>query len=270
MLGINLGTVHRTDYRTDRRTERRTDRRTERGALGIRLAILALLIGLAVLGYRIPAKSKRVLNDLDAHFVVLDLKSGKYRVSPALASGEDGFESFASMVDRLQPYAAISGTYHDPDSRPLGDIVIDGRVVNRGCERQGIGFTRDGAIKFLERSGDSKINWNGCESGIACGPRLLKDGRVDIDLERDGFTSKAGTIMARRCAVGASADGKLILCAVGKPVTLAKLAELMKEVGAQDAVNLDGGSLCALYEEGDYHAEPFGPVTNMLVVHPSQ
>jgi exopolysaccharide biosynthesis protein len=223
---------------------------------------ILLLVALGIL-----ARPHGLAGRLGARYVIIDLAGGGYRVSPELARGVHGTEEFASMMDRMEPVAAISGTYHDPDSRPLGDIVMDGKIVRRGCQRQGIGFTSSGQVRFLERKGRSRIDWRGCSSGIACGPRLVRAGRVDINVQRDGFGPAAATNVASRCAVGATSDGKLILCVISKPIDLDTLALVMLELGARDAINMDGGSMCALYANGRLRVEPVMPVSNVLVVH---
>lgn len=213
------------------------------------------------------ARPARLVDKLGADYIICDLSHGKYRVSPEIAMSADRTEPFDSMVNRLKPYAAICGTYYDENNRPLGDLVANGKVVCRGCQRQGIGFTSSGRIKFLERKGRSRIDWRGCASGIACGPRLVRSGKKDIDVKRDGFSASAATNKAWRCAVGATKDGKLILCAVSQSITLSTLADVMVELGAKDAINLDGGSMCALYVNGKYCVQPAKSMSNIMAVY---
>lgn len=241
----------------------RSRRRGIRTAVYIWVVVLAGSLTLAGLG--IFARPSGLLGELRVDHVTVDLPSGKYRVAPALAS--DGREEFSAMMDRLKPFAAVCGTYYDSDYNPLGDILVDGKVVRRGGQRQAIGFTSSGKIRFIERKGRDRIDWSGCRSGIACGPRLLRAGRPDIDVKRDGFSSAADTTKAWRCAAGATRDGKLVLCAVSERVTLATLAAVMQELGAWDAINLDGGSMCALYKNGKCAVEPVAPVNNILAVY---
>ena len=236
----------------------------------LRMAMWFALIAVVGFGLRsmgIHAKPAGLLGRLHASYTIIDLPSGEYKVSPAVASGPARAEGFSAMIDRLQPVAAICGTYYDADYRPLGDIVIGGKVISRGCQRQGIGFTSAGKVRFIERKGRSRFDWRGCRSGIACGPRLIRSGRKDINVKRDGFSAVAARIEARRCAVGVTKDGKLILCVITDSVTLDQLAEVMLELGATNAVNLDGGRMCALYENGQYRVRPVSPMSNILAVY---
>lgn len=243
--------------------KRFTRHHRRRGAL-LWLAMLAVALSAGVISYSGFVRLRGLVGALSVDYVVIDLAHGGYRVSPALASG---VESFSSMMTRLKPYAAITGTYYDPEHRPLGDLVIDGKIVCRGSQRQGIGFTSGGQVRFYERKGRSRIDWTGCYSGIACGPRLVRRGKKDIDVKRDGFSLAAETNVASRCAVGVTADGKMILCTVAEPITLDTLADVMLELGAREAVNMDGGRMCALYGDGRCHAEPMSPINNVLAVY---
>lgn len=235
------------------------------GRVIVWVALIAACVGV-IIGYRTCSKPKGLLGTLDCHSAVIDLKGGGYRVRPALARMNPN-ETFDTLVHRLKPYAAITGTYYGTDHRPVGDIVIDGKIACRGGQRQGIGFTSSGRIRFLERKGSSRINWRGCIAGVACGPRLIRNGKIDINVRRDGFRPGAATLEATRCSAGATRDGKLVLLAVEDRITLRKLAEAMRELGAVDAINLDGGALCGFYLDGRILAEPFVPVSNVIAVY---
>ncbi len=237
------------------------------GRVVVWLALIAVCAGVVV-GYQTCSRPSGLLGKLDCHYAVIDLRSG-YRVKPALARTEN-HETFADVAKRLKPYAMITGTYYDENRRPLGDIVIDGRIACRGSQRQGIGFTSGGRMRFIERKGSARLDWRGCDAGIACGPRLIRKGKIDINVQRDGFRKGAATLEARRCAIGATREGKLVLLAVEDYVTLRKLAEAMLELGAVDAINLDGGSLCGLYADGKLLAEPLAPVSNVIAVYRSK
>jgi len=226
---------------------------------------LLILFALTTAVFRIVARTASLAEELGANYVIIDLESGKYSVEPVIAKGPGG-ENFVSMMRRVRPWAAITGTFYDSNYRPQGDILINGRVVFRGHHRQGIGFTQSGKICFRERKINERIDWRGCRSGIASGPRLVRKGKVDIDVQRDGFGPAATTIKAFRCAIGATSDGKLVLCAVAKPITLSTMANLMIELGSTDAINLDGGGSCALYVNERFSVEPRRPVSNVLAV----
>lgn len=230
---------------------------------------MVLGFGVMVATYGILAKPEGLAGKLGARYVIIDVSSGDYRAKPAVAKGPGG-EDFAAMMQRLKPHAAITGTFYDTDYRPQGDIVADGKVLYRGHHRHGIGFTSSGKIRFVERKVNHRIDWRGFQSGIASGPRLVRAGKVAIDVRRDGFSQAAATLEAGRCAVGATKNGKLIMCVVTQPITLSRMAAVMVELGAKDAINLDGGGSCALYDKGSCVVLPKRLVSNVLAVYKRQ
>ena len=59
----------------------------------------------------------------------------------------------------------------------------------------------------------------------------------------------------------------MILCAVPRRITLGVLSDVMLELGAWNAINMDGGSMCAFCANGKPSLEPVKPVSNILVVY---
>lgn len=237
-----------------------------RGGAWLRVCTLVLTFAVMAATYGILAKPRTLAQQTGAAYTVIDLRSGRYAVRPVVAAGSRG-ESFTSLVEREKPYAAVTGTFYDPDYRPQGDIVAGGKVLSRGHHRQGVGFTASGRIRFLERRINQRINWAGFSAGIASGPRLVRSGRLDVNVRRDGFGAGAATLKAERCAVGATSEGKLILCVVRQPITLDTMGKLMVELGAVDATNMDGGGSCAFYANGSYEVVPPRPMSNILAVY---
>jgi len=240
-----------------------------KGLLALRLTVvIACAVALSMATRGLLSKPRGMAYEYNAVYTILDIRGDGLRVVPVIAGNPGRGEYFDRMMVRLKPIAAINGTYFDPEYRTLGDIVIDGKVVQRGCQRQGIGFTPGGGIGFLERRGSRRIDWRGYESGIAAGPRLVRNGKGDIDVVRDGFKPAAATKKAPRSVIGATKDGRLILCVVKDSVDLRTTARIMLELGAHNAVNLDGGMSCALYSRGKSLDTPVVALSNIIVVVP--
>lgn len=90
---------------------------------------------------------------------------------------------------------------------------------------------------------------------IGAGPLLLKGGRIVLDATAEGFSRAFATQAAPRSALGQRATGEWLLVAVhtspgGRGPTLSELAHLMQQLGAVQALNLDGGSSASLYLGG--------------------
>ncbi len=86
-------------------------------------------------------------------------------------------------------------------------------------------------------------------------PMLLRDGAVVLSAEAELITGSAVPSASRpRSAIGFTADGLLLLVAVQAPgnkgIPLPALANLLKDMGATDAMNLDGGGSTGLMVAG--------------------
>ncbi|MER5360717.1 phosphodiester glycosidase family protein [Streptomyces sp. NPDC002785] len=119
---------------------------------------------------------------------------------------------------------------------------------------------------------------------VQAGPRLLRDGDVDIDIEANGMPATALTQRHPRTLAGVTGDGALLLVTVdGRDpggsigATLEEAAQLMRSLGARDAMNLDGGGSTTMVVNGRLRNRPRGaegarvrerPVANALVVLP--
>ncbi|MEL7501290.1 MAG: phosphodiester glycosidase family protein [Cyanobacteria bacterium J06554_6] len=90
---------------------------------------------------------------------------------------------------------------------------------------------------------------------LGAGPLLIKQGQTVLDPVAEGFSTNFIQGAAPRSALGMTADGRWMLVSVqsrvgGRGPTLAEMAELMRRLGAIDALNLDGGSSTSLYLNG--------------------
>ncbi|MBP5719179.1 MAG: phosphodiester glycosidase family protein [Abditibacteriota bacterium] len=194
------------------------------------------------------------------YYAEFDMKD--YKVVPYLAPEDT--ESFYDVVEKLDPEAAITGTYYDENYRPCGDIVYNGERVAKGHRTCGVAVDYEGNITFPHTS--RKEDRPRQAFAVFCGPKLITEGKKDIDARRYGFSSRAESVEACRCAIGAKGSRVLVLCAVRKGVTLSELADILLERGVTDAVNMDGGSMCAYYCDGEFYDAPVGGVNNIAAV----
>jgi hypothetical protein len=85
-------------------------------------------------------------------------------------------------------------------------------------------------------------SWEDVVEAVSGGPLLIKDGIYCIDSQAENFcrnwTSK--TVQART-ACGITADNHLLLATLEGPHTLFDMAYILHELGAVEAMNLDGG-----------------------------
>ena len=123
---------------------------------------------------------------------------------------------------------------------------------------------------------DLNINpeWKDVNHIISGGPYLVKNGEVFVDMT----AQKLGSVGGRnpRTAIGYTKDNNLILLtADGREgasigLTLMELANLMKELGCVNAMNLDGGGSTVMYVNGNVVNKPAVsggiPLSHTLVI----
>jgi hypothetical protein len=83
------------------------------------------------------------------------------------------------------------------------------------------------------------------------GPMLVQNQQVVLDAKAEGFSEAFNKQAAIRSAVGISASGELMIATIhnrigGSGPTLAETSQLMQQLGAVEALNLDGGSSTSL------------------------
>ncbi|MDQ7824345.1 MAG: phosphodiester glycosidase family protein [Candidatus Eremiobacteraeota bacterium] len=177
---------------------------------------------------------------------------------------------FGGLVRYSRPAAAITGTYFNMASHiPVGDLVMFGSLIHYGGVGTAMAITPQNEVTFARVPQGFSLEWGKHETVLAAGPTLLRKGFKDINPEMEGFSDRRITGMAKRCAVGATADRKLILLASRGAVSLSELAGAFKALGCTDAMNLDGGGSCALYYRGSSLKTTSRGLTNILVIFDS-
>ena len=96
---------------------------------------------------------------------------------------------------------------------------------------------------------------------IGGGPLLIQNGQIVLDGRLEQFSPAFIQEAASRSAIGQTADGKILIVtaqynSVGLGATLSDMAEIMQQLGAVNALNLDGGSSTTLYLGGQILDRP--------------
>lgn len=106
-------------------------------------------------------------------------------------------------------------------------------------------------------------DWTDVRLAVGAGPQLLKDGNVFLTTKSEGFGGDVGGGRAPRTALGVTTNKHLLLVVVdgrqpgySNGVTLIELAKLMQDLGAEDAMNLDGGGSAELVIRGQVVNKP--------------
>lgn len=90
---------------------------------------------------------------------------------------------------------------------------------------------------------------------MGAGPLLLQNRQIVLNAKAEQFRDNFIHQAAHRSCIGTTASGTILIVAVGNRIggpgpTLNEIAELMRLMGAVDALNLDGGSSTSLYLGG--------------------
>ncbi|MBI2843384.1 MAG: phosphodiester glycosidase family protein [Armatimonadetes bacterium] len=242
----------------------------------VRLFLLALfLISLTIESFsavnRSIAYEKRWVASIPAHVVTVNLNDTSVRLSPVLPRyGIGRAESWSSMVGRARPTAAITGTYFDTRSlHPVGDILVDGTLACRGVVGTAMCIDSDNRVRFIPTKRGRISDWSEYQHVLVGGPVIVWEGKVSVYPKAQGFNDPSLFARKARTAVGITRHNKLLMVAVSRPVYLSKLAKAMKQLGAVDAIALDGGGSTALYYRGRTFLKPSRRLTNLLVVYDS-
>ena len=90
---------------------------------------------------------------------------------------------------------------------------------------------------------------------IGAGPLLIQNGQIVLNAASEGFSDAFIRQRAPRSAIAKLSSGELLMVAVqhrigGTGPTLQEMAQILQQMGASDALNLDGGNSASLYLGG--------------------
>ncbi|WP_068782504.1 phosphodiester glycosidase family protein [Paenibacillus sp. GM2] len=211
----------------------------------------------------------------NTQMVTISLLHPKVSLDVVLAGDEAGnVEELSSIAKRSKATVAINGTFFDAYTTgsykgPYGYIISGGSIAHKSSGDRRTVFTFDHNLlaelipgaDFPTRFAEGDI-----QGGLQAGPRLIVNGKVALNVVEEGFKDpKILTGGGARSALGITRDHKLILLTTGG-ATIPQLAEMMKQAGAYQAMNLDGGASSGLYYNGKYLTTPGRKISNALVV----
>lgn len=212
---------------------------------------------------------------ISAQMVTISLMHPKIKLDVVLAGDTTGkVENLSSIAKRSKATVAINGTFFDAYTKdsykaPYGYIVSKGELRMKASGDKRTIFTYDNNLLADLIPGadfNEYFNQGSIQGALQAGPRLLVDGKVSLDVKAEGFKDpKILTGGGARSALGLTRDHKLILLTTSG-ATIPQLAEMMKQAGAYQAMNLDGGASSGLYYNGKYLTTPGRQISNALVV----
>ena len=201
--------------------------------------------------------------------ISVDLNDPNVKVSAVMARHGNGTsEPFRQMIERANPNVAVTGTFFSlNDLQPVGDIVIDGSLVHFGGMGTALCITPSNHAEMVTCEWGRHHDWKPYDFVVACGPRLLREGRVVLDPHSERFHDKHMLAPNSRIAVGITRGNTLFFAMTHEPIYLGRLARVMRSLGAVEAMNLDAGTSTGFYYNGATLAKPGRKLTNMIVVY---
>lgn len=230
-----------------------------------------------------------------------ELRFDRPQVHPwiELPSGESAEVDYLNLPPQAESLALFTpawgprtGTSASAQSREVA-LTADGLVVGEGVADLGIppggyvlaamGSRADWLARRVARGDRLAVHagldeyWGPVNEALGGGPQLVRDGTASIATD-ERFRSDITRGRAARTAIGVTSDGTALLLGVGGVdpadsigMTLDELAALLVELGADKAMNLDGGSSTTVWAEGATLSRRAGgerPVANAVVVTP--
>lgn len=176
---------------------------------------------------------------------------------------------------------SVSEVKTDAENTPIpkGAVVLSGGGPAAAFLKENLRPGDTVTLTFNIKSAGT-YDWTAVEQAVEGGPWLLKDGQECINADEEGFEHGFFTTHHPRTAAGLTADGKLVIATVDGRQTisgglsLSSLASLMKQLGAVDAINLDGGGSTTLSVKGIVVNSPSEgaerPVADALLIYAPQ
>nr|WP_034649730.1 phosphodiester glycosidase family protein [Cellulomonas sp. HZM] len=167
---------------------------------------------------------------------------------------------------------AINGDYYG--FRDTGIVIRDGVVFRDEPAREGLAFYRDGHVEvYDETTTDAQALVDaGVWNTLSFGPALLEDGQVFDGIDDVEVDTNVGNHSIQgeqpRTAVGVIGDDHLVFVVVdgrspgySAGVTMTGLAQIMQDLGATTAYNIDGGGSSTMVLGGELVNDPLGKGT---------
>ena len=183
--------------------------------------------------------------------------------------GENITETTSAIAADHNAIFAINGDYYG--FRDTGIVIRNGVVYRDEGARQGLAFYRDGTVKVYDETATNakQLVADGVWNTLSFGPAVLEDGNIVDGIEDVEVDTNFGNHSIQgeqpRTAVGVIGTNHLVFVVVdgrtpgySAGVTLTGMAQIMKDLGATTAYNLDGGGSSTMYFNGALVNNPLG------------
>ncbi|MFJ6538633.1 phosphodiester glycosidase family protein [Paenarthrobacter sp. NPDC091711] len=183
--------------------------------------------------------------------------------------GENITETTSAIAEDHNAIFAINGDYYG--FRDTGIVIRNGVVYRDEGARQGLAFYKDGTVKVYDETTTTadQLIADGVWNTLSFGPSLLDNGQIASGIEDVEVDTNFGNHSVQgeqpRTAVGVIDENHLVFVVVdgrspgySAGVTMTGLAQIMKDLGATTAYNIDGGGSSTMYFNGSLVNNPLG------------
>lgn len=148
---------------------------------------------------------------------------------------------------------------------PKDGYVLAYMGAERGqASRFEVGDKVSYTVNYEDMNGN-KLDWGDVHTAVGAGPRLVKDGKVAVNAAAEGFRDpKILTGGGARSGIAIRKDGSILIATVSG-ATMKQWAQVMVAMGAQQAMNLDGGASSGMWYKGKTITSPGRELSNALV-----
>ncbi|GAA1994364.1 phosphodiester glycosidase family protein [Microbacterium pumilum] len=181
--------------------------------------------------------------------------------------GENITELTSAIAADNDAVFAVNGDYYG--FRDTGILIRNGVVYRDSPARDGLVFYADGRVEVYDETATSAaaLVADGAWNTLSFGPAIVEDSSVVDGIEDIEIDTNFGNHSIQgdqpRTAVGVIDENHLVFVVVdgrqtgySAGVTLTELADIMIDLGATTAYNLDGGGSSTLYFNGEVVNQP--------------
>ncbi|MGW4928230.1 phosphodiester glycosidase family protein [Agromyces sp. NPDC004153] len=183
--------------------------------------------------------------------------------------GENITETTSQIAADNGAVFAINGDYYG--FRDTGIVIRNGVVYRDAGAREGLAFYRDGTVAVYDETTASadQLVADGVWNTLSFGPALVDGGAILDGIEDVEVDTNVGNHSIQgdqpRTAVGVIDENHLVFVVVdgrspgySAGVTMTELAQIMIDLGAETAYNLDGGGSSTMVFDGALVNDPLG------------
>lgn len=176
----------------------------------------------------------------------------------------------------LEDDPVVNGTFFskDEEKRVMGNMVAGGKFLKYSQWKNyatTLGIKAGNQLEMVTAREQGQPDWSQHWFSLTCGPRLVKDDKIWLKPELEGFRDPHVFDTGGRTAIGYPQSGdKIYLVTFLSILSLEDEAKLMQGIGCHQAMNLDGGASRSLAYRNKIIVPAGRSLTNVILVYDTQ